>query len=181
MNIGPLNEGRLLSEILDRAESIALPDWRITGINLNPSGEGDGKPAELGSGSDERDRGEEMDNDRLELLLKIPGLLLPLTNEGIGLKGYRLCLFPGGCVLESPYMRNAAYVIRFDDRVPKTRRELRTMDEKEVDRMILALSGAELISAPKSVKRADGTGRVSRHVHQGDWEGRLRAAVAEIQ
>lgn len=179
-----LNEIALLGEILDRANEIALLEWRATSLDLNPQGEAEDIPVESISPG-ERPKGiDDLDMERIEFLVKRPEVLAQFVNPRKGFKGYRMYLFPRGCILETEATRNAAYVIRFDGRIPHSRRALRSIPDSEVDQMISAFPEARFITAPKSDKRAEAArgqdARVRRYVHTGDWRRRLAEAIEEI-
>jgi hypothetical protein len=182
--IKELDEVTVLTEVLDRAQEIALLNWRTTSLDLDPQGEADDVPVP-GLTPEERSKNpSDIDIDRIELLANHPGVLAQFVNERKGFKGYRLYLLPRGCVLESDAMRNAAYLVRFGTRIEKSRRDLRTMPDKELDELLRAQPGSEFITASKSDKRAEaakGSGaRVRRIVHVGDWKTRIAEAIKEV-
>lgn len=182
--INGVNETRLLKEILERAQEISLLNWRTTSLDLDPQGEGDEeRVSELVPG-DRREGSQDIDVERIEILVRHPKVLAQFVNERRGFKGYRLYLLQKGCILESDRMKNAAYAIRFGVSVGKTRRELRTMPDPDLDAMIRSLPGAEFITASKGDKREEASrgpgARVKRIVHIGDWAGRMGQAIEEL-
>lgn len=181
---GPVSEVALLTEVLDGAQEIALLNWRTTSLELDPRGEEEEGRVADGPSERSKDGGADgIDMTRVQLLVGRSEVLAQFIDERRGFKGYRMWLLPRGVILESDRVRNAAYVVRFKGRIGKTRRELRTMPDEELDQMIRSMPEAELIAAPKSVKRAEAArpgSPVRRIVHVGSWTARLEEAIKEI-
>lgn len=169
----------VIEELLEKAERIELTQWRQTSFDLNPvpvSQQGKGFARESLEPADPEKQGPDTDLDRLAFLANLPEVLAMSVDGRAGLQGYRLFLFPRGAILESPFVENAIYIIHFQDEIPRTKRELRTVSDEEVDDLIRGRQGSEAIFMPKQERARQRN--VRRFNHLGDWRGRVLSEVA---
>ena len=153
----------------------AISKWRNTDLELNPEGSG-GAPQTVVQNVESKSFIPVIELARIALLAKQEGIVARVVNRLQGFSGYRLYVFSTFCVMECDFTGNAAYVIDFDGPIPETTERIGRMSDAELNGWIESIPGGEAIRMPRSQKRAQNN--VLRITHNGDWQDRLKTAIA---
>lgn len=172
----PLTHEQLAKTVLKDIESMRFDFYHETSLKILPEKD---EPAAGRGGTPERKQLPPIDRGRkeqLELLRNQPGVLFGVRDSDSWYNDYHVFLFRGGLVLESGEYGNAAYVVRFSEKLPVAQDPKEEEQREEiVDQYVRPIFKQAL-----SRKQLQEQFAAKKVVHSGNWQGKLQEETAVL-